>query len=191
MSRTESFNLRMMVFASLFTALIIIGGYLSFPIPLSPVPIVLADFFAMFAGLVLGASGGGASVGLFLFLGALGLPVFAGGKAGLAVFFGPTGGFLFGYLVNTLAIGLISKKGKPSVSKDLVALVVGNMILYSMGVSWLKLILKLTSGKALALGLLPFIPGIVIKIILALLLNRALRPFFKQVINNQTQGVED
>ena len=59
MSQSQSPNLRMMVFACLFTALIVIGGYISFPIPLSPVPIVLADFFTMLAGLFLGASWGG------------------------------------------------------------------------------------------------------------------------------------
>lgn len=67
MSQSQTPNLRIMVFACLFTALIMIGGYLSFPIPFSPVPIVLADFFIMLAGLLLGASWGSASVGLFLF----------------------------------------------------------------------------------------------------------------------------
>lgn len=183
MSQSQSLNLRMLVFASLFTALIVIGGYISFPIPLSPVPIVLSDFFAMLAGLILGASWGVASVGLFLFLGALGLPVFAGGKAGLAVLFGPTGGFLFGFLVGVLIIGLISGKGKSSLLKDLAALIVGNIILYGIGVPWLKLVLKVTWGKALALGVLPFIPGTLIKMIVALALIKTLRPFFKQVTN--------
>ena len=191
MSQSQPLNLRMMVFASLFTALIVIGGYISFPIPLSPVPIVLSDFFAMLAGLFLGASWGVASVGLFLFLGALGLPVFSGGKAGLAVLFGPTGGFLFGFLVGALVIGLMSGKGKSSFIKDLAALIVGNIIIFGMGVPWLKLILKLTWGKALALGLLPFMPGIIIKIIVSLALIQTLRPFLKQVITNPSQRVGD
>ncbi|HVJ49699.1 biotin transporter BioY [Desulfitobacterium sp.] len=181
----------MMVFACLFTALIVIGGYISFPIPLSPVPIVLADFFTMLAGLFLGASWGGASVGLFLFLGALGLPVFAGGKAGLVVLFGPTGGFLFGYLIGALVIGLISGKGKSSFIKDLAALIVGNIILYGIGVPWLKLALKLSWEKALALGLLPFIPGMIIKIIVALALIKTLRPLLKSMITNPSQSRGD
>jgi biotin transport system substrate-specific component len=184
MSQNQSLNLRMMVFAALFTALIIIGGYISFPLPLSPVPIVLSDFFAMLAGLFLGASWGGASVGLFLFLGALGLPVFAGGKAGLAVLFGPTGGFLFGFLIAALVMGLISGKGKPGFIKDLVALIVGNIIIFGIGVPWLQIILKLTWDKALAFGLLPFIPGAVIKIVVAIALIQVLRPILKQNISN-------
>ncbi|KLU60924.1 biotin transporter BioY [Peptococcaceae bacterium CEB3] len=176
MSQSQSPNLRMMVFACLSTALIVIGGYISFPLPFSPVPIVLSDFFMMFAGLFLGASWGMASVGLFLFLGALGLPVFAGGRAGLPVLFGPTGGFLFGDFLAVLAIGLISGTGKPSSIKDLAALVVGNIILFGLGVPWLKQILKLSWGKALAFGLTPFMPGMIIKIVVALALVKMLRP---------------
>jgi biotin transport system substrate-specific component len=191
MNQISSSNIRKMVFTSLFTALIIVGGYISFPLPFSPIPIVLADFFVMLAGLLLGASSGGAGVGLFLFLGALGIPVFAGGKGGLAVLFGPTGGFLFGYLVCATVIGIISRKGKPSVIKDLVALAVGNLALYSIGVSWLKLISKLTWGKALALGLFPFVIGIIIKIIVILLLNKALRAFLRQALDNSSPRVVD
>lgn len=191
MSQVGSLNIRMMVFISLFTALIIVGGYISFPLPLSPVPIVLADFFVMLAGLLLGASSGGTSVGLFIFLGALGLPVFAGGKSGLAVLFGPTGGFLFGYLISAVVIGVISQKGKPSLLKNLTALIIGNIIIFSIGVPWLKLLLKLQWGKALAIGLLPFTPGIVIKIIIGLSLSQALRPLLQQMTGNSTQRVGD
>ena len=191
MSQNQPLNLRLMVFTSLFTALIIIGGYLSFPIPLSPVPIVLADFFVMLAGLCLGASGGAASIGLFLFLGAIGLPVFAGGKAGLAVFIGPTGGFLIGYLLCVFVIGLISEKGKPSFIKDLAALLVADIVLFGIGLPWLKLVLKVTWEKALALGLLPFLIGNIIKIVAALALIQLLRPFLKQFIPNPSLSVND
>ncbi|HBE78211.1 MAG TPA: BioY family transporter [Firmicutes bacterium] len=179
MAQNQPLDLRRMVFISLFTALIIIGGYLSFPIPLSPVPIVLADLFVMLAGLSLGASSGAASVGLFLFLGALGLPVFAGGEAGLVVFLGPKGGFLWGYLACALIVGLISTRGKSSWIKDLFALIAGNIFLYGIGVPWLKTILKLSWDKALLFGLFPFMIGMIIKIMAAIVLIRALRPFLK------------
>jgi biotin transport system substrate-specific component len=173
---SQPLNLRKMIFISLFTALIIIGDYISFPLPLSPLPIVLADFFVMLAGLTLGASGGASSVGLFLFLGALGLPVFSGGGAGLAMFAGPKGGFLWGYLACTIVTGLIATQGKPGWLKDLVALIAGNIFLFSIGAFWLKIILKLTWAKTLLFGVIPFMPGMVIKIIAAILLIRALRP---------------
>lgn len=169
-------DIRMTVLASLFTALIIIGGYISFPVPLSPVPVVLSDFFVLLSGLFLGPGWGAASILLFLFLGALGFPVFAGGKAGLAVFFGPTGGFIFGFLVCTLGSGFIAGKGKPSVWKDIAAIIVGTILIYACGIPWLKLMLKLSWAKAFAVGLMPFIAGAVIKIIAAVMTVKAIRP---------------
>jgi biotin transport system substrate-specific component len=189
MSQNRPLNLRKMVFISLFTALIIIGSYISFPLPLTPTPIVLADFFVMLTGLSLGAAGAAASVGLYLFLGALGLPVFAGGSGGIAPFLGPTGGFLFGYLLGAIGLGLISGKGKASFIKDLLALIVFSAILFGIGVPWLKLVLKVTWDKALAFGLFPFIIGNIVKIIAAFSLIQVLRPSLKQIIPNSTSKV--
>jgi hypothetical protein len=67
-------SLRQIVHTSLFTALIIVGGYLSLPLPFTQIPVVLADFFILLAGLTLGAAGGGMAVALFILLGALGKP---------------------------------------------------------------------------------------------------------------------
>jgi len=173
-------NLRMTVYCALFTALIIIGGYISIPIPVGPVPIVLTDFFVMLTGLFLGLKYGLISTTLFLALGALGLPVFAGGNAGLAVFFGPTGGFLFGYPLMAASIGFITSKMKPTIIAHLFALIVGNILLYSLGVPWLKFQMGMSWSAALAAGLTPFIIGAVIKITVACALGRTLLPRFKQ-----------
>lgn len=191
MSANQSVSLRMTVYASLFAALVIVGGYISFPVPLSPVPVVLSDFFVLLAGMFLGSAWGLAGIGLFMFLGVLGFPVFAGGKAGLAVILGPTGGFLIGFLACVFIVGLISGKGKSSVIKDLAALIAGNAILYAFGVIWLKVMLNITWDKALVMGLIPFIPGMVIKIIAALALARVLRPRFKQAMNSHPAGIRE
>jgi biotin transport system substrate-specific component len=173
-------SLRAMVFSALFTTLIIIGSYICIPLPFSPIPIVLSDFFVMLAGLLLGASWGMASVSLFLLTGLIGLPVFSGGKAGLAVFFGPTGGYLIGYLLGAFAIGYIANLGKQrSVIKDLIALILGNILFFAAGVSWLKVFLKLTWEKSILFGLLPLIIGNIIKIIAAVILSRFLRAILK------------
>jgi biotin transport system substrate-specific component len=166
----------------LFTALIIIGGYISLPIPVGPVPIVLADFFVMISGMFLGFKSGLVSVGLYLALGAVGLPVFAGGTSGLAVLFGPTGGFLFGYLLVVGAVGFIMGKMKPTVPAALIALIAGNILLYALGVPWLKLILNMSRPAAVAAGLTPFIAGIVIKIAVAAAMCRVLLPRFRQTL---------
>ncbi len=175
---TANLNLRITVYVALFTALIIIGGYISVPLPLGSVPIVLADLFVMVTGLFLGFKWGVTSVALYLSLGALGLPVFASGTSGLAVLFGPTGGYLFGYLLLVASVGFIASKGKQSIIKNLTALVIGNMLLYAIGVPWLKAVMNLSWAGALAAGLTPFIPGIIIKITVAAALSRAFLPRF-------------
>ena len=177
-----SFNLRMTVYCALFTALIIIGGYISVPIPIGPVPIALADFFVMVTGLFLGWKYGLVSTGLYIVLGSLGLPVFAGGSAGLAIFFGPTGGFLFGYLLLAASVGFITGKMKPSIITYLTALIIGNILLYLVGVPWLKVKVNLSWAAALAAGFTPFIIGIVIKITVAAALGHVLLPKFKQTL---------
>ena len=188
-THTESnFNLRMTVYCALFTALIIIGGYISIPIPVGPVPIALADFFVMLTGLFLGWKYGLICVSLYIVLGALGMPVFAGGSAGLAVLFGPTGGFLFGYLLMAASIGFISGKMKtsviPLVASYLIPLIIGNIFLYLPGLSWLKFVLNLSWAAAIAAGLSPFLIGAVIKIAAAAALGSVLLPRFKQSLTS-------
>lgn len=175
-------DLRMTVHVALFTALIIIGGYISIPLPVGPVPIVLADFFVMVTGLFLGFKYGLISVTLYLSLGALGLPVFSSGTSGLGVLFGPTGGFLFGYLPMVASVGFISNLGKTLAVKNLLALIVGNIFLYAMGVPWLKIVMNFDWPGALAAGLIPFIPGFVIKIAVVSAMGRFLLPRFKQTL---------
>src|SRR6056297_2752500 len=79
---------------ALLVALISAGAFISVPIPGSPVPIVLQNMFVILAGLVLPAGWAALTVGVYLLLGAVGLPVFAGATGGLAHLAGPTGGFL-------------------------------------------------------------------------------------------------
>ncbi len=179
---STSIKLRMTAYSALFTALIIIGGYISIPIPISPIPIVLADFFVMMAGLFMGYKWGAGSVMLYVFLGFVGLPIFAGGKAGLSVIVGPTGGFVLGYLLMAFIIGFISTRGKASFVKNLAALIIGNISLYTVGILGLKISMDLSIGKAIAVGLFPFIIGIVIKVSALLLLAQILLPQFKQKI---------
>jgi len=158
----------MTIYCAFFTALIIVGGFISIPIPISPVPIVLADFFIMLTGLFLGLKHGLISTSLYIALGTIGLPVFAGGRGGLIVFFGPTGGFLFGYLAMVVFIGFISDKMKPKISSFLIALIGGNILLYLIGVPWLRIVTNISWSAAIATGFIPFAPGAIFKIIAAI-----------------------
>ena len=153
---------------------------MSIPIPVGPVPIVLADFFVMLTGLFMGWKYGVLSVGLYLGLGVLGLPVFSGGSSGFAAIWGPTGGFLIGYLLLAATIGFITSKGKSWFITDLIGILLGNAFLYALGITWLKIRLEMSWPAAVTTGLVPFIPGTIIKIVVALAISRMLVPGFKE-----------
>ncbi len=122
----------------------------------------------MLAGLLLGAKWGLASVLLYLSLGAVGLPVFAAGAGGVAHFLGPTGGYLVGYIPAVAIIGAASHIRKPAFVTDLLALIVGALVVYACGVPWLKVVTGMTLARALAVGMIPFLPGDALKISVAL-----------------------
>ncbi|MFP4422963.1 MAG: biotin transporter BioY [Desulfococcaceae bacterium] len=169
---TES--IRQTVFASLMAALIAAGAFLA--IPVGPVPIVLQNFFVLLTGLLLGPRWGLAAVGIYLLAGAVGLPVFAGATGGIARFVGPTGGYLLGYLPAVWIVGAVSEKGEGRIGADLAGLALGSLMVYAVGVPALKAVTGMTWAKAFGAGMLPFLPGDLLKIFAAIPVARTLRP---------------
>jgi biotin transport system substrate-specific component len=157
--------------ACLFAALISVGAYIAFPIPGTPVPIVLQNMFILLAGMVLGPWWGLVSVVFYLALGAMGLPVFSGGTGGLARFAGPTGGYLIGYLPAVIIAGLIARAGRHRWYWNCAGALAGMAVVYFLGLLRLKTVLNIDWAKALATGMLPFIPGDLLKIAAAGLLT--------------------
>ena len=157
------------VLISVFTAMTVIGGYIV--IPLGPVPIVLSNFVILLSGLLLGSKKGAAVAFTYLLLGFLGLPVFAGGTSGLARLAGPTGGYLLGYLPAAFITGLISESGKRSIVKDAIALTAGALLIYAVGVPWLKLSLGMLWREAAIAGMIPFLIVDLIKVAAAALIG--------------------
>jgi biotin transport system substrate-specific component len=171
-------KLRGTVLASLLAALTAVGAYIH--IPIGPVPIVLSTLFAVLSGLLLGSRRGLASMGLYLLVGAIGLPVFAGGKAGLAYFLGPTGGYLFGYLLAAWVAGFISEHSRGLWVLEIIAVIAGSIAIYVVGVPWLKMITRISWQKAWMIGVIPFLAGDAVKAVVILFLVRALRPILKR-----------
>jgi len=119
-------------------------------------------------GALLGRARGGLSVLLYLLEGAAGLPVFAGGTAGLARLVGPTGGYLVGFVVAAAVVGFLAQRGwDRKVGSTALAMLVGNAFIYLFGLPWLAHFVG--AEKAVSLGLLPFIPGDLVKLALAAL----------------------
>jgi biotin transport system substrate-specific component len=156
---------------ALFAALIAGGAFIAIPLPFSPVPVVLQNLFILLAGLVLGPVLGTASAALYLFVGALGLPVFAGAVGGIARFAGPTGGFLVGYFFCALTAGLIAgfpRAGIPvPLWRIIAAAVLGLFVVYIPGVFRLYLIYR-DWTQSLVNGFLPFLIGDGIKAVIAI-----------------------
>ncbi len=167
-------QLRMTVYASLFAALVAVGAFIS--IPIGPVPIVLQNFFVLLAALLLGPRWGVAAVGVYLLAGICGLPVFAGGTAGIGRIMGPTGGYLIGYLPAVFVAAWLAGKGKHRAWSDIAAMICGSLVLYSCGVPWLKMVTGMPLSKALAVGMVPFLLGDALKIAAAVPVVKALRP---------------
>ena len=170
-------QLRMMVFASLLAALMAAGAYLA--IPIGPVPIVLQNMFVLLAGLLLGSRWGVASVAVYLLTGACGLPVFAGGLAGIGRIVGPTGGYLIGYLPAVFITGYISEKAAKRTGYDILAMICGTIVLYACGLAWLKILTGMTWSKTMMVGMYPFLIGDALKIAAAALIAKALRPVMR------------
>jgi biotin transport system substrate-specific component len=169
----DSLAVRKMVYGSLMAALIAVGAFIA--VPIGPVPIVLQNLFVMLAGLLLGGRWGCISVAIYLLAGALGLPVFAGGSGGIARLVGPTGGYLIGFAPAALVIGWLSGRGGGRFVGDVAAMVVGTIIIYVIGVTWLGVVADLSPKAALLVGMVPFLPGDAVKIIIAAIVARKLR----------------
>lgn len=166
------------------TLLIILGARISFYLPGNPlVPITLQTFGVLFSGALLGFRRGILAVLLYLLIGVIGLPVFAydaqtaSYAAGLdtiagwrdgSVVLGATGGYLIGFLVAGALVGRLAELGwDRHLGGSLAALLLGNAVIYVVGVPWLALAASLDTQQALEFGLLPFIPGDLVKLALA------------------------
>ena len=163
--------------ALLYNALMVMGGSvfialasrITIPIPFSPVPITGQTLAVLLTGTLLGSKRGALSVFAYLTAGASGLPVFAGGGAGIVYLLGPTGGYLVGFVIAAYVTGLLAEKGwDRRIFTTALAMAVGNVIIYLCGLCWLASFVGI--NRVFALGLYPFIPGDLVKLIIATIL---------------------
>ena len=141
-------------------------------IPLEPVPVTLQTLFVMLSGAIIGRSWGGLSQGLYVAAGASGLPLFAGGAAGLAVVIGPTGGYLSAFVLTPLLIGFLIQR-RPDLWWQAVVFSIATAFIFALGVAHLTLFYTHDLLMAMRLGLFPFIPGAIVKIVAAVSIYRS------------------
>jgi len=166
-----------MVLSSLFAILTGIGAFIT--IPIGPVPITMQTLFTYLAGGVLGGRWGALSQVIYIILGLIGIPFFAGGEAGIGVLVGPTGGYLIGFVVGAYVTGrLIEFRRTSSFVWILFSMVIGTLVIYTLGIIQLSLWLKVCLEKAILIGVLPFIIGDSLKMLLATYITVRVRKLY-------------
>ena len=134
------------------------------------VPISLATFAVLLSGILLGGKLGALSQIVYVLLGSVGVPVFAGWTGGIGITLGVTGGYIIGYIPMALAAGLIyhrfgrNESGIRKYAVMLVSMVLATAVLYILGTAWFILQTGMTLGASLAACVIPFLPGDLIKI---------------------------
>jgi biotin transport system substrate-specific component len=149
----------------LLTAL---AAQLVVPLPFTPVPITGTTFAVLLLGAAYGPARGAASLGAYLLIGMLGVPVFAEFSGGVSVVLGATGGYLIAFPIAALVVGALARRGwDRSVAGTAAAFALGSLLIYAIGVPWLAIVAGMDLRTALGAGALPFLLGDVVKAVLA------------------------
>ena len=150
------------------TILIALAAQLRFYLPNNPIPVTGQTFAVLLAGGALGFRRGVASSTLYLALGLVGLPVFAGGRSCVDVFIGLSGGYLIGFIVASGIVGRLAELGwDRNLLGSIAAMVIGNLSIYLIAVPWWMAVASTSLDRAIADGFVPFLPGDLLKVVLA------------------------
>ncbi len=159
------------ILIGIFAALTAIGAFIKIPVP--PVPFTLQIFFVILSGLLLGSKKAFLAQIIYIAIGLLGLPIFSSG-GGIQYIFNPTFGYLIGFSLCAFVVGYIAERSKRiSFLLCMVASLIGLLISYLMGVSYLYVMMKYvlhieaTISGTIVKGFLLFLPADIVKIILA------------------------
>ncbi len=166
----------------LMTAITCILGPLSIPLPFSIVPISFTNLAIYFTVFLLGWKKGTISCLIYLLIGLVGVPVFSGFSAGPGKFAGPTGGYLIGYIFLAAVSGLFIEKFKGKIYMYAFGMILGLLTTYLLGTVWLAYQMDLTFYQGLLMGVIPYIPGDILKIIVTLTLGPILRKNIEGIV---------
>lgn len=178
---------RQMILVALFAALTAVGAYIQ--IPIGTIPITLQVLFTALAGVMLGSKLGALSQLIYILIGLVGIPVFAGGTGGVGSIAKPSFGFLIGFVLAAYVIGKIAEgSSKPSFIKLMTATILGIIVIYIVGIPYLYFIVNSVMGKSITFAAalksycFVFIPGDLLKCVLASALGVKVVPLVKNVI---------
>ena len=175
--RTKGFQAIDLAYVAVCAALMVVCSWISIP---ATVPFTLQTF-AVFCSLgLLGGRRGTAAILVYLLLGALGVPVFAGFSGGIGILFGTTGGYLLGFILMGLVYWLGERLSMDSRNIRIISMILGLLLCYAFGTAWFMFVYArqtgaIVLGTALAWCVVPFLLPDLVKMALALLLSGRLR----------------
>lgn len=149
-------------------AIVALSAQVAIPLPFTPVPLTLQTFAVLVGAAAVGPLRGAAAMLLYFCLGAVGLPIFAGGAQGVQAAFGVTFGYLVGFVFASLVVGrLADKQADRRMLPALGSYCLGSLVIYICGAGWLAVSLQISPGEAIAIGVLPFLLGDAVKALAA------------------------
>lgn len=160
---------------ALLAAILCVSSYINIPLPISPVPITAQILVVNLIALLLKPKKALLTIGIWLLLGLVGLPVFSGGRGGIGVLAGPTGGFALSFLLMVFVVSFLQGKCKKTHEKFIIFIAVGIPIMYVIGVAWMKWVTGIDWQSAWLTGAIPFVPGDIIKAVAAVIIAKPLR----------------
>lgn len=169
------FTVKQLALVGLMTAVICVLGPLALNIPVSPVPISLGTLAIYFVVSVLGMKLGTISVIIYILLGLAGVPIFAGFTSGPGKLFGPTGGYIIGYIFMALICGFFVDHFGRKLPVYFLGMLLGTAVCYLLGTLWLGFQMNMSFPKALMAGVIPYIPGDLVKLIIAMVVGFQVR----------------
>ena len=170
-------NTKNLILCGMFAAITTVCSWITIPLGFTPVPVNLATLAVFMTGGLLGPKYGPLSLTVYTLAGAVGIPVFAGFRGGLAVIAGPTGGYIIGYILAAFIAGLLISDSSSSHSalRIVPALVLALAACYALGTVWFIYSTGTNIGAALLSCVIPFLPGDALKIAAATVLIGKLR----------------
>ena len=155
-----------LIYCALFAAIIAIMSQIA--VPIQPIPLNMGIFGVLLCGGLLGKKYSAASVIVYILLGMVGVPVFSGFRGGLGVIAGPTGGYIAGYIIIAFITGMVCEKTR-KIKYMALFMTLSGILGYVVGTAWYCILMKTNIVSALMLCVIPFIPGDLVKVILAVM----------------------
>lgn len=180
-SKKTKFKTIDLVYIGLSAALIAICSWISIPLT---VPITLQTMGVCLVAGLFGTKRGTIATFIYILIGAIGVPVFSGFKGGPVALFGPTGGYIIGFIFTALIVGFVSDKTKGKLWAVVVAMVVGIAVCYTFGTIWFSIVYNKSNEPASLMTILgwcviPFLLPDAVKIVVAAILTNRLKKFIK------------